>query len=431
MRKSVATRGRHCSTDKEMKALARGSKRIRLPIDEDQYSAIVDNPVAFRQCTDGLIAQYPELFPAAIKDGYSLDGMLPISRKMPEVRLRRIRVADSGDDKKSVFVIAPSFVLPYMVGYTDDVENALFLHGKFGVPYWGITHVFKHNDMYWHRIFLSFGQNSIVGTTVKKPDKLPMDILADEKHTRLNGDKVFVATTVGGDCVLGASVARHADEHDLKEAYTQFKIEAQQVKPDYQPTTVNTDGWAATQAAWSSLFSNVVLIACFLHAFLKIRDRCKRMENFFSEVCRRVWDTYHAPDSQQFTTQCETLKSWAVKTLPAGSGLDAILKMCGRASEFARAYAYPTAHRTSNMLDRLMDHMDRVYHHARYFHGDLMTMEYSVRAGALLSNFLPYCPTAAVADQYQSPMHKLNGFVYHKNWLHNLLISTYMGGFRQ
>ena len=28
-----------------------------------------------------------------------------------------------------------------------------------------------------------------------------------EKHTRLNGEKVYVATTVGSDCVLGASVA--------------------------------------------------------------------------------------------------------------------------------------------------------------------------------------------------------------------------------
>lgn len=431
MPESTATRERTCNTDKEMKALAHGSKRICLPIDQDQYARIVADPAAFRQCVDGLIGQYPELFPATITDGYSLDGLLPISRKMPDIRLRRIRVADSEDSKETVFVIVPSFVLPYRVGYTDDVEKALFLHGKFGVPFWGLTHVFGHNDMYWERVYLRFGRNSLVGTTVKQPDKLPVDLLADEKHTRLNGYKVFVATTVGHDCVLGASVAQQADEHDLTEAYGQFKIEAQQVKPDYQPATVNTDGWAATQAAWRSLFVQVVLIACFLHAFLKIRDRCKRLENHFWEVCRRVWDTYHAPDPQQFLTQCEALKTWAVKTLPAGAGLDAVLKLCGRAPEFIRAYTYPTAHRTSNMLDRLMDHMDRVFYHAHYFHGHIMTMEYSVRAGALLSNFLPYGPRAAVADQYQSPAHKLNGFVYHENWLHNLLVSASMGGYRQ
>jgi len=242
-----------------------------------------------------------------------------------------------------------------------------------------------------------------VGTTVKQLDKLPVDLLADKKHTRLNGDKVFVATTVGNDCVLDASVARQADEHDLTEAYGQFKIEAQQVKPDYPPATVNTDGWAATQAAWRSLFAKVALIACFLHAFLKICDRCKRLENHFSEVCRRVWDTYHAPNPQQFLARCEALKTWAIKTLPAGSGLEAVLKLCGRAPEFIRAYAYPTAHRTSNMLDRLMDHMDRVFYQAHYFHGHLMIMKYSVRAGALLSNFLPDSLRAAVVERYQSP----------------------------
>ena len=51
-----------------------------------------------------------------------------------------------------------------------------------------------------------------------------------------------------------------------------------------------------------------------------------------------------------------------------------------------------------------------------------------MRAEALLANFLPYCPRAAVAAQYRSPAHKLNGFVYHDNWLHNLLISASMGG---
>jgi hypothetical protein len=285
--------------------------------------------------------------------------------------------------------------------------------------------------MYWERVYLRFGRNSLVGTTVKQPDKLPQDLLADEKHTRLNGNKVFVATTVGDDCVLGASVARQADEHALTEAYGQFKAEAQQVKSDYQPATVNTDGWAATQSAWQHLFAQVVLIACFLHAFLKIRDRCKRLEDHFADLCRRVWEAYHAPDPQQFLAKCEALKTWAIKALPAGSGLDAVLKLCGRAPEFIRAYAYPTAHRTSNMLDRLMDHMDRVFYHAHYFHGHLMTMECSVRAGALLANFLPYSPRAAVAAQYHSPAHKLNGFVYHENWLHNLLVSASLGGYRQ
>jgi hypothetical protein len=97
-------------------------------------------------------------------------------------------------------------------------------------------------------------------------------------------------------------------------------------------------------------------------------------------------------------------------------------------AQFTQAYAHPTAHRTSNMLDRRMDHMDRRFYNAHYFHGHLMTAEYAVRAKALLVNFQPDCPRAAVVEQYRSPAHKFNGFVYPDNWLDNLLISAPMGG---
>ena len=83
---------------------------------------------------------------------------------MPEIQLRRIKVNNPDKPQGDVFTIAPSFVLPYMTGYTEDVEKALFLRGKFGVPYWGLTYVFGHNDMCWERLELSLGRNSLVGT---------------------------------------------------------------------------------------------------------------------------------------------------------------------------------------------------------------------------------------------------------------------------
>lgn len=428
MSESTAKRQRTCSTEKDLTAVGRGSKRICLPIARAEYERIVMEPPAFRQWLDALIAQYPELFPAAMAQGYQLHDILPVSKKLPDVRLRRIMVANPQQPAGNAFTIAPAFVLPYMTGYTDAVAHALFLRGKFGVPYWGLTHVFGHNDLYWERLELSLGRNSIVGTTVKQAAHLPQDVLADEKHTWLNGIPVYVATTVADDCILGASVAVHADEADLTAAYQQFKTEAQTLKADYQPTTVNTDGWQATQLAWRNLFAHVTLIVCFLHAFLKIRDRCQHMQEHFSELCHQVWNCYHATTATKFLERCAALKTWAAATLPVGKGLEAVLKLCTRAPQFGQAYDYPTAHRTSNMLDRRMDHMDRRFYNAHYFHGHLMTAEYAVRAEALLVNFLPYCPRAAVAAKYQSPAHKLNNSVYHDNWLYNLLISASMGG---
>jgi hypothetical protein len=82
------------------------------------------------------------------------------------------------------------------------------------------------------------------------------------------------------------------------------------------------------------------------------------------------------------------------------------------------------------MLDRHMDLLDRYLYSMRYFHGDLMPAEYSVRAWALLHNFTPYGPRAKVADQYQSLARKLNSYTYHENRLQNLLVAASMGGVR-
>ena len=423
-------RQRNCSNEKTNANNAKGSKRICIPIDKEEYEQIIDDKNAFRQLLDAHIEQNPELFPLDIGVGYKLHGTLPESKKMPEVTLRRIQLKTKDDnDKAQVFTIAPCFVLPYMTGYTDDVEKGLFLHEKFGVAFWGLTYVFGRNDMYWYRLTQNLGRNSIVGTTIKDPDKLPEHLLADEKHTDLNGKKAYIAFTSAEDIVLGASVATAADEKQLTEAYSHFKIEAQQLKEEYQPKTVNTDGWTATALAWTALFPAIVIIRCFLHSFIKIRSCCKRMKDDFVEIQTRVWDVYHATDPLAFMKEVAEFKTWALLTLPAGSGLDSILKLCAKTPDFIKAYAYPDAYRTSNMIDRHMEPLARYLYNTKYFNGHLISAERSVRAWALSHNFLPYCPRSKIGQEYKSPAHKFNGFVYRDNWLENLLVSASMRGY--
>ena len=92
-----------------------------------------------------MIEQYPELFLSQINQGYRLHDKRT-SKKMPEVSLRRIKL-NGLDEKGKVIVvtIAPSGVLPYMSGYTEDVEKALFLR-RFGVPFWALTYVFGRHE---------------------------------------------------------------------------------------------------------------------------------------------------------------------------------------------------------------------------------------------------------------------------------------------
>jgi len=59
------------------------------------------------------MSEFPELFPATIERGYTLHDILPASKKMPDIRLRRIKVAASDTPfKEEVFTIRPSFVMP-------------------------------------------------------------------------------------------------------------------------------------------------------------------------------------------------------------------------------------------------------------------------------------------------------------------------------
>ena len=272
---SVKMPQRNCNRIKEK--ISKPTKRIVLAIDLETYKEIVKEPEAFRNWVDENIACYPELFPSEITSGYDLHSKRT-SRKLSGMTLRRIKMRAS----REVFTIAPSGVMPYMTSYTDDVEKALFLL-RFGVPYWALTYVFGKNDMFWFRQFCHFGCYQIVATTVKDMEKLPRDLLADEKHIYISGEKAYIATTVGSDCILGASISLSADEEGLTEAYGHFQEEVRHVDPNYEPESVNIDGWAATRKAWINLFPLIAIIQCFFHAFLKIRNCCKKR---FKEIYR-------------------------------------------------------------------------------------------------------------------------------------------------
>ena len=405
------------------------NKRIILPIKLSSYNELSQDAKVFRGWLDTMIATYPELFPRSIKIGYTLHDILPASVKLPEVRWRRIRLKERDEQERvQVFTIGSSEVMPYMTGYTDEVEKALFLR-RFSVPFWGLSYVFGRNDSYWYRLSTHLGHYEIVETTVKDADKLPEHLLADEKHIRFNGHRAYIAMTVGADCVLGASVALNADEVALTEAYGQFKTEAHHLNPDYEPRTVNTDGWTATQKAWRALFMTITIIECFLHAFLKIRNRCKkRWQSLWPDIQQQVWDIYHAADSQDFQQQTADFLAWAQDTV-SGTALEAIEKLCAKTDQFMLAFDFPQAYRTSNMIDRHMEPLARWLSSARFFHGHWTSAELQVRAWALFHNFWPYCPRAKVSQSFISPAHRLNSRLYHHNWLHNLLISTSSAGF--
>ncbi len=409
--------------NKNKNSAARQNRRICLPFPQETYNETVSDAFQFRLHIDGMISQCPELSPPEIGGGWRMKDSY-VSKKQG-VMIRRIEIAGIAH------TVRPSFVMPYMTGMTDDVEKALFLR-KFSVPFWAVAYVFGRDPMHWQRMEQSLGRNSIVGTTVRDPDRLPGHVVADEKHTRIRGGKAYVATTVAEECVLGASVAVSAGEDALKDAYAIYKDEALDVTPAYSPETVNTDGWKATMNAWKRLFPSVTLILCFLHVFIGIRNRTKKkFGEIYDEVVEKLWDCYEAVTRASFSQRVRRFSEWAEKVSLPSVIADKIGKMRGNIAAFAAAYAFPGAHRTSSMLDRLMRRMDRHLFNMQYFHGFMSSAELCIRGWALILNFAPSNPhTVKKYDGLQSPAERLNGFSYHENWLHNLLISASLGGFR-
>ncbi len=411
--------------------VSRESRRICLPIGKEAYQQMVNDQEGYRNYLDDCIRNHRELFPADICRGYKLYGFCEESAKMPKVRIRRICLNERDEQGRvQVFQVVPSFVLPYMTGEVADVEKPLFLHYKFGVPFWALSYVFGRDDSYWYRVSQQLGRARLVGTTVKHASKLPLHLLADEKHSRIVGNKAYLACTVAEECVLGASISLSVSEEGLTEAYRDFKDEACDLDPDYQPKTVNTDGWMATQAAWQTLFPGIVVILCFLHAFLKIRDRAKRLAAVFPEVAQRVWDAYQQSSTGAFIDKITVLQLWTEQHQHklGQAVLDAVHKLCRNAHSFSLAYEHPGCRRTSNMLDRHLDALDRYLYGLRYFHGHLASAQLRVRSWALAHNFMPYCPRATPSKHFISPAHRLNGFVYRQNWLENLFVSASLGG---
>lgn len=408
--------------------MAPKSKQNRIIVlnftEELHTSFVEDNEIAHKIIKEQY-QQHPELFPVEMEKGYMLNGRTRKSKKL-DLKMRKIKINGVS------YRIRPSYVLPYCRAKTDEVAHALFLI-RFGVPFWALAYVFGKNHMWWYRLYLSFSSNSIVGTTVKNAAELPSELVADEHHVRVKGKKAYVATTCGANCFLGMEVSSQADEAALNKAYGVFKEEATDLSEDYQPLSVNTDGWWATQNAWQSLFVKIKVIECFLHAFLKVRDRAtKKLNEYFELAADKIWECYRAESKSSLAQRIRRLKEWAEQKLPDCPMRNNVIKLCKKKKRWMEHLDFPAAHRTSNMIDRLMKSMNRHAFNSQMFHSTIPCTSKNFRAFALLYNFSPSNPsTWGESQTLTSPAARLNTFVYHHDWLQNLLISTSLGGFRK
>ena len=104
MAKGIATRS------------SRGHRTICVPISEEAYAQVVNDPQQFRRTLDECFRQMPELFPKNFAAGYQLKDDRRSAKQ--DVPIRRIVLNDG-----VAYSVRPSFLMPYMTARTKDAQG--------------------------------------------------------------------------------------------------------------------------------------------------------------------------------------------------------------------------------------------------------------------------------------------------------------------
>ena len=95
---------------------------ICLPFEsEAHYAACLRDLARYRQFLQTQFQAHPELFPQAFAHGWQFHSHYELKKR--HLKLRRIKLTQTG----AVFTLRPSFLMPYGIAFTKEVEKALYL----------------------------------------------------------------------------------------------------------------------------------------------------------------------------------------------------------------------------------------------------------------------------------------------------------------
>ena len=175
---------------------------------------------------------------------------------------------------------------------------------------------------------------------------------------------------------------------------------------------------------FKSLFPGIAVILCFLHGFLKIRDRCRKNH----DLQARVWEVYRAPTAAEFWSRRADFQNWFPSQNCTASVGEMVAKLSKKTEAYIVAHDHPGCRRTRNAVDRPMNRLCRLMYAGRGLHGHQASSERRLRGWALLLNFRVFAPRSNHPREHDCPAQRLNGKRYHANWLHNLNASTSLLG---
>ena len=197
---------------------------------------------------------------------------------------------------------------------------------------------------------------------------VPEHLLADEHHQGLDGQKVYIATTVGNGCCLGAEPAKAAGSDKLKVAYQVFKDEACDVSPEYRSQDrhhrwLEGDASGLEDAVYEGRHP-----VCFLTAGSRSATGPTPQRGVRRSLPAGLGYLSRAPDGVLHNA-CARSASGRPDTSQGSSWRRSWT--CVASATAGRLPTATPAATASNMLDRLMRGMNRYFDQGQRLHGSL------------------------------------------------------------
>jgi hypothetical protein len=170
----------------------------------------------------------------------------------------------------------------------------------------------------------------------------------------------------------------------------------------------------------------LTIVLCFLHGFLKVRDRCFKEY----ELHKKIREVHDATSGADFRKRTDEFKTWFSARTWKAYVVEMTSKLWKRTEEYSVAYDQPGCYRTSNQIDRPMNRIKRILYSGRGLHGHRVSSERHLRGVALLNNFRPFAPRPNRQSESQCPAHRLSGKLYSTAWVENLLLAASMNGYK-
>jgi hypothetical protein len=400
--------------------------------DETTYFRLVDDGKAFLECILAFIMSLGfQLTHTAICRG---GGCL--TRHSHDVRVRlggitiwRIQCTTC----KAVFTVLPHVVLRYRSMRPDVARNALLAtHGGLSLERCAV--LYHISPMALYRLVGALGHQGLVTVLTRCGLALPVDFLADEKHTQGLTTKAYLPTMVSGRVLWHLGYSEEASAAACIQAYQACQRMALDQEPRYRVRGMLTDGFDSTTKSLRTLFPGARLGNCLRHALNKLPKTLAAIASPVRQALRSPFHTllYRACQRKGWRVFAlgQRLRRFAdhiATTAGAANGERVRRWFQDKKAGWYAVLADPQMPVTSTWLDQAHHTIERKLFAMKGFHHPGGSQQAFLTGLAHLYNLVPYQRRAQHAGQCGVEVE--GGRVPTRDWFLNIQILT-SGGFR-